>query len=419
MTTLDILCRVVDNLGDIGFVYRLARALSELSASTSRAVGLRLRLVVDDLPAFASICPGIDPESPRQFLARRECPEPWEVVRWDNPGGEGTESFSVTPPRYVVECYACGRPSWLEEILFDSGGGEPRFLVDLEYLTAESWSAEYHLLPSLTRSSGVKKTIFMPGFLKGTGGLIQDRPFMDALAAFSNPDRRAGERSFLLRELGAVESLPPDADPPGTSAFWFLLFSYEHDFSGLVKDLAAFARDREVVVFAASGRSAEPLKRALDDAFAREETVPFTAVFLPMLAQETWDRLLAASDFAVVRGEESLSRAVLAGKPFLWECYPFKDGDGERSGHFPKVLALHDLLRNEAALLNGACLGEDYLRWEALSLDFNGMEGGRGDFLGVLRSLPAVEPAFRNLSQKVLENGNLAVNLMTFLGISG
>ena len=39
---ITILCKVVDNFGDIGFVYRLARALSEEDDS------LKLRLIVSD-----------------------------------------------------------------------------------------------------------------------------------------------------------------------------------------------------------------------------------------------------------------------------------------------------------------------------------------------------------------------------------
>src|SRR5512145_3134569 len=41
--TIDILCKVVDNYGDIGVAWRLARALSELPDPPA------LRLVVDDL----------------------------------------------------------------------------------------------------------------------------------------------------------------------------------------------------------------------------------------------------------------------------------------------------------------------------------------------------------------------------------
>ncbi|MDE6349393.1 MAG: elongation factor P maturation arginine rhamnosyltransferase EarP, partial [Treponemataceae bacterium] len=40
---ITILCKVVDNFGDIGFVYRLARALTERDGQ------LRLRLIVSDL----------------------------------------------------------------------------------------------------------------------------------------------------------------------------------------------------------------------------------------------------------------------------------------------------------------------------------------------------------------------------------
>ena len=48
--TLDILCKVVDNYGDIGFVYRLAKALRDVEP------GIALRLHVDDLAAFSSLC---------------------------------------------------------------------------------------------------------------------------------------------------------------------------------------------------------------------------------------------------------------------------------------------------------------------------------------------------------------------------
>ena len=71
---VDILCRVVDNLGDIGFAYRLARSLSELGDPP------RLRVVVDDLASFAALCPGIDPALPYQTV------NGWEIFRWNDPG---------------------------------------------------------------------------------------------------------------------------------------------------------------------------------------------------------------------------------------------------------------------------------------------------------------------------------------------
>ena len=51
-----ILCKVVDNFGDIGVVYRLARALSDLRPS------VKLTLVVSNLESFHKMASAIDPK---------------------------------------------------------------------------------------------------------------------------------------------------------------------------------------------------------------------------------------------------------------------------------------------------------------------------------------------------------------------
>ncbi|RXM05584.1 DUF2331 family protein, partial [Citrobacter sp. AAK_AS5] len=53
--TWDIFCTVIDNYGDIGVTWRLARQLA-------REHGVPVRLWVDDLAAFSRIRPEIDPE---------------------------------------------------------------------------------------------------------------------------------------------------------------------------------------------------------------------------------------------------------------------------------------------------------------------------------------------------------------------
>ncbi len=457
--TVDILCRVVDNLGDIGFVYRLARALSALPERP------RLRLVIDDLGAFAGICPGVDSRAGYQAVGE------WEVTRWDDPGAGALARYREERPRAVLECYACGRPDWFERLLFDETDPEPRLLVDLEYLTAEPWSADYHLLPSLTRSPLVKKAVFMPGFRPGTGGLVQDPDFLATLASASSGEGRDTLRREVLEACAALsaagdpggpgsagtgliglgsaipgasaESILSDfpgrggdgfGDAPPESAFWVHVFSYEHDFGPLVSDLAEFARGRPLLVLAAAGRSLGPFLSAWE-----RSGRPFPVFALPMLPQTLWDRLLACSDFAVVRGEESLARAVLAGKPFLWECYPFTSPDGEGAGHLDKVYALLDLYRPLFS-------PEDFARWERLMLRFNGVAvpaagtpAGRvepfpGDLLGVLRpaegrtgqaagdsgeGMATFAAGFAEFAQKTRELGNLAANLMTFIADLG
>ena len=235
--TVDILCRVVDNLGDIGFVYRLARALVELPDAP------RLRLIVDDLSVFAGICPAVQADTAMQNV------EGFLVVRWDNPGDAALEEFRCVRPRMVIECYACGRPEWFEAILFDPADTVPRHIVNLEYLTAESWALDYHLLPSLTRSPFVRKTIFMPGFQEGTGGLVQDKSFSSLVSACSTAEGKINLRRDLLQAGGFSGS---------RDSHWVLVFSYEHDFSPIVADLAVFHAGRPILAIIAPGRSAGP-----------------------------------------------------------------------------------------------------------------------------------------------------------------
>ena len=46
---------------------------------------------------------------------------------------------------------------------------------------------------------------------------------------------------------------------------------------------------------------------------------------LPYLSQTDFDHLLWSCDLNMVRGEDSLVRALWAGKPFVWHIYPQDD----------------------------------------------------------------------------------------------
>ena len=57
----DIFCCVVDNFGDIGVTWRLARQLKQEGALPAQKSEVQVRLWVDDLVSFARICPALDP----------------------------------------------------------------------------------------------------------------------------------------------------------------------------------------------------------------------------------------------------------------------------------------------------------------------------------------------------------------------
>jgi uncharacterized repeat protein (TIGR03837 family) len=75
---------------------------------------------------------------------------------------------------------------------------------------------------------------------------------------------------------------------------------------------------------------------------------------LPFLTQDRYDDLLRHCDLNVVRGEDSLVRAIWAGRPLIWHIYPQTDG------------AHHDKLEAFLAMSQApATLADYHRRWNA------------------------------------------------------
>ena len=108
-----ILCKVVDNFGDIGVVYRLAKALSDLDSS------LNLTIVCSNLESFASMAKKIEPDKKSQFFDYKNTR--WQILDWNQ---SEDFTFSSKPFPIILECFQCGRPDWLEKILFDKNAKE-------------------------------------------------------------------------------------------------------------------------------------------------------------------------------------------------------------------------------------------------------------------------------------------------------
>ena len=385
-----ILCRVVDNYGDIGFVYRLARALSDLDGS------LRLTLAVSDLDSFARMAPGIDPALPVQ----RYCG--WDLLDW-NAAASCADWCRVHNPRRILECFQCGRPDWLEDYLFGGGGlppacglpaGETAHIINLEYLTAEAWAEDFHLLKSGTRSASVKKVNFMPGFTPRTGGLLLERGFMDLLAD------RAGTREQVRRQLaGQAGGLAGQSCLLDPSACTILVFSYEKDFAPLVRAFERFhAQGGKPAVCLAPGRGAASFRSAYTECAAagaagRTADAPFPLVELPYLSQDRWDALLVSCDLAFVRGEESFARACLASRPFLWQAYRQEGGF-----QLVKVAALLERMRSFFAPEDFSLLAEFFLL-------YNIDAGAGGSAVEAIEAIEAVSALCPGLLPQLAESG--------------
>src|SRR5471030_2107847 len=92
--TLALFCKVVDNYGDIGICWRLARQLQQEH-------GVAVTLWVDDLVSFQRICPAVAPDAALQQL------DGVTVRHWRDQDGVYTPADIAD---IVIEFFACEIP---------------------------------------------------------------------------------------------------------------------------------------------------------------------------------------------------------------------------------------------------------------------------------------------------------------------
>jgi len=281
----DLFCRVIDNYGDIGVCWRLARRLAH-------GRGWRVRLWVDDLASFARIEPSIVPTLERQQTLGID------VVRW-----AAQSAHDLEPGEVVIEAFACHPP--LDFVARMKPGKQA--WINLEYLSAEAWVESCHGLPS-PQPDGLIKYFFFPGFTPATGGLLREPNLLAERDAW-RADTMA--RQALLARLG----LPASARVAlNRGARLCTLFCYPNaPVDALLRSLA-FSTPAVLLV-------PQGVAPALTDGLHGQIHV----VRIPFVSQPDFDRLLWSADFNLIRGEDSFVRALWAGRPMLWHIYPQDD----------------------------------------------------------------------------------------------
>jgi len=308
----DLFCRVVDNYGDIGVCWRLARRLGE-------GHGWRVRLWVDDLASFARIEPAVDAARDWQQVAMPDAAV--EVLRWS------AAVPDVTPGDVVIEAFGCDPPSaFIARMRPDK-----QIWINLEYLSAEPWVESCHGLPSL-QPGGVHKYFFFPGFTPHTGGLLREPALTAERDAWrADPARR----DALLARLGLSDAARALLR---SGARLCTVFCYA---DAPVQTLcAALSQTGSAVLLMPQG----VLPDLAEGMHGRAQIVR-----IPFVSQTDFDRLLWSADLNLVRGEDSFVRALWAGRPMLWHIYPQQD-----DAHLAKLdawLARYDAPLAVAALL--------------------------------------------------------------------
>jgi uncharacterized repeat protein (TIGR03837 family) len=299
--TWDIFCSVIDNFGDIGVTWRLAR---QLVAEHDQDV----RLWVDNLESFCRLCPEANNRDAQQ-IQQGVLVQHW--VHGTAPLADALQSSShVEAADVVIEAFACQLPGDYIEAMAQRA--RPSLWLNLEYLSAEDWVTGCHGLPSL-QPRGLQKYFFFPGFTPGTGGLLREATLIEQRRSFQQDP---AARQHFLNTLGVS---------PQNNSRLVSLFAYENKslFSWL-DSLAADTRPTQLLV--PQGRIIAELQEWLGvkqlSIKDQHQRGALKVQLLPFLSQPDYDRLLWSCDLNVVRGEDSFVRAQWAAKPLLWHIYP-------------------------------------------------------------------------------------------------
>ncbi|MDP2818102.1 MAG: elongation factor P maturation arginine rhamnosyltransferase EarP [Polaromonas sp.] len=306
----DIFCKVIDNHGDIGVCWRLSADLA--------ARGQQVRLWVDDASALQWMAPaghaGVT------------------VLPWLEPLGLNILRLDSAPCEVLVEAFGCDIAPEVIAACADRqrAGCQKPVWINLEYLSAEPYVERCHGLPSPVQRgpvAGWSKWFFYPGFTPGTGGLLREPDLMLRQANF---DRTAWLAEQRIEWAGQKLVSLFCYEPPALAD---LLHQYAH--AGLGR--------QPVHLLVAAGRAASAVQAVISDQKwlqSMSDGLGLLSIsYLPLLSQTDFDHLLWACDLNFVRGEDSVVRALWAGKPFVWQIYPQDD-----QAHLAKLQAFLGLL---------------------------------------------------------------------------
>ncbi len=350
----DIFCRVIDNYGDIGICWRLARQLASEH-------GKCVRLWVDDLHSLQHLCAEIDVLQPMQSSHGVEVCHWSDTVAVDRVGEVIIEAFACELPAAYLAAMASAtpRPCW----------------INFEYLTAEAWADGCHGMASPHPSLPLVKYFYFPGFTAATGGLLRE---CDLLAA----------RDAEIAQYPRCKTLD------------ISLFCYDTAPVGELLDILA---ESPLVtrLHVAPGQALAAVAAHLGGSgpwqLGKLNVLPFK--FMP---QDDFDRLLWRCGINFVRGEDSFVRAQWAGRAFVWQ--PYRQAD---EVHLDKLEAF--LERYIVGLsARGAAAAVDLFR------AWNSGQGLHSAWGGFLAASPEITEHNRQWAARLAGDPDLAGTLVKF-----
>jgi uncharacterized repeat protein (TIGR03837 family) len=350
--TLDIFCDIIDNYGDIGVVYRLSKELSKK--------GYNVRIFSNKFSEIEKIIKNFSAKKNFQKLNNIE------FINLDEP-----LQVSYTA-NIIIESFGCNIP----DEYIDKLDEKTKLIINLEYLTAESWVEDFHLKESFSPKSFIKKYFYMPSFTLNSGGIILDNEYLQKVNSIKK-DKEYIFNSFY-KNLGLKYN---------SEIFYINIFTYNWNFKNFLNYL--IETNKKYCIFILDNR--------FDGKFILNDKISIN--YLSYMPQEDFDTWLNISDFNFVRGEESFVRATLSEIPFVWNIYP-----QENDVHFNKLNAFMSELEKFG-------ISDNYLK---LSTHFNKNINFNIEFEN-FRLNNFEKESFSNFKSHLIKNCNLVEKLHYFI----
>lgn len=312
-----IFCKVIDNFGDLGVCWRLARQLASEQQHT-------VTLWVDD---WATV----------QYMTRQasnsESTQIAHVVfrHWsDDQCLVQAMALEPHPVDWLIEGFGCRLPdALLSQIAQQS---PPACWVNLEYLSAEAWIKDCHGLISDHPRLNIRQHFFFPSVTPESGGLLREQGLLEQIDTF--------QQHNFWQKYGIHSS---------DFSMKISLFAYAH--VPLV-ELLNQLRDYPTRVLIAVTDSAH--RQAVQDWLVTQalglpphqavvECGSLTLLRLPFLSHTEFDQLLWACDLNLIRGEDSCVRAMWTAQVWLWHIYP-QDEDAHQDKLSAMITAMQQVL---------------------------------------------------------------------------
>ena len=266
--SIDIFCQVIDNYGDVGVAYRLAREFKRVYPNK------KLRFVINQIEELN--------------LIRKS--EDIEIILYKD------ISKIENSADLIIESFGCEIPKeYMDKALKNA-----KLIINLEYFSAEKWVDDFHLQESFL-GGNLKKYFFIPGLSEKSGGILLDNEFLQ------RKKKVEANKEYYLEKFGIKEKY----DLIGS------VFSYEKNFDSLIEELKKLGK--KIILLILSEKTQKNFIKYFDNG-NNYDKIKF--VKLPFFTYDKYEELLALCDFNLVRGEDSFVRALLLGKPFLWHIYP-------------------------------------------------------------------------------------------------